>query len=912
MAACVGVGFATSGARNAVKQALPTGPRVILWPMGIRSRVALFAVGLFAACGDNLEPEQDIDSSVVIELDTSAPTQVKAGEMIAVTCTLLENGITTMVAADVRVVAEENIFREGKAVMARKVGVVEVSCALPGRGLVDPTPALVEIVHGTAANVVTTVTPDPVVAGNSVAATCVVYDGFGNIIEDGDEPSLSVSPIDAGNELTGLTAFMTRAGHYTARCDLPGTSTNNAGFDVIPNLPASIVLARWPDLPIYAVGSIVDVTHIVSDRYGNEILEPSVIKTVTPTVGPGPAVHMLAGQWRYDGEGRYTVLATVDGPTDMNVALSASVEILVNSRGPAISCIGDASMINMTPGGTYTVNGNANDANGVQSLTVNGSAVTVANDGSFSANISTRFGINFVDITALDTFDQPTTKVCTFLVSNRYGVTQTPIADTVSLKLTQNAVDDGNRTNGLNSLDDILYAIINSAGLSNTLHNSLLAANPIKPSSCDSQTCTFLGCVCWASSGVTYLDRDLPGTNTVSLQLVPNGLTANVYIPNPAVRLNVAGRIAGIPYNSTGWVRFSYVSVGLTLDLAIVNSRPKITVRPGSVTADVGTVTTDFNGVDGWIIDNIIVPLAQGYIRDLVRNIIRDFVTNNFNAALDGVIGSLDINTLGATFNVPRIDGSGNVPMSFGLGFSSVATSSTRVLFGIGTRFSTTAANAFPTLGVALPPTPNVLSDPSIVSPANTAVAAHVGVLNGALHALWRANYFSATVSGTTIPGLPAGVSFVLNTRLPPIALISAASIPQLQFGAMDLTVIHPSLPPNLSVTLGADAHATVNLVGNDLVFGGVVIDALHVSTDAINLTPQQQMDLETVLLTLLQDLVNQSLNDVLPAIPIPSFTLPASLSTFGLPAGARLGIVTPTLTTTPQHFTLRGRFGVQ
>jgi hypothetical protein len=249
--------------------------------------------------------------------------------------------------------------------------------------------------------------------------------------------------------------------------------------------------------------------------------------------------------------------------------------------------------------------------------------------------------------------------------------------------------------------------------------------------------------------------------------------------------------------------------------------------------------------------------------------------------------------------------------MSFGLAFSSLFTSSTRILFGIGTRFSTTAANAFPTLGVPLPPTPNVLADPSILSPSNAAVAAHIGVLNGALHALWRANYFAATVSATTIPGLPAGVSFVLNTRLPPVALI-AGSIPQLQLGALDLTVSHPSLPPNLSITLGADAHATVTLVGNDLVFGGVVIDALHVSTDAINLTPSQQTDLETVLLTLLQDLVNQSLNDVLPAIPIPSFTLPQSLSTYGLPSGAKLGIVSPSLTTAPQHFTLRGQFGVQ
>ncbi len=878
--------------------------------MGFRRKVAFVAVlgmlGALAACGDNLEPKPDIDTSVVVALETNAPSQVMAGDTISISCSLVENDITTMVPAEIRVVAEDHVIRMGKSVIAKTAGMVEVTCALPDRGLTDPTPALVEIVHGTAANVVTTIVPDPVVAGNSVTASCVVYDDYGNVIDDGNDPVLEVSPIDAGNTLAGLSALMTRAGHYTARCALAGTGTNNAGFDVIPNLPASIVLARWPDLPVYAVGSIIDVTHLVADRYGNEIIEPTVTKTVTPTVGNGPAVHMIAGQWRYDGEGRYTVTATVDPPTDGNVVVTASVEIVINSRGPAISCIGDASMINMTPGNTYMVTGNANDVNGVKTLTVNGQPVTPASDGTFSAAVTTRFGINFVDITATDNFDQPTTKVCTFLISNRYGATSTPIPDTVSLKLTQVAVDDNVRNDGLDSLDDILYAILNSAGLSDTLHSGLLAANPIKPQACDSQTCTFLGCICWYSSGVTYLDRSLPGPNSVSLSLVSGGITASAYIPNPSVELRVRGKVGPIPYDTTGWVDFSYVQITMTLDTTLVSGRPRISIRPNSVSANVGTVSTNFNGVDGWIINNILVPLAQGYIRDKVRDLLRDFVTNNFNAALDSVVSSLDISSLGTTFNVPRLD-TGSVPMQFGLAFTTLSASPSRLLFGIGTKFSTTALNNYPTLGVALPPTPAVLLDPTAT---NTAVAAHVGVLNGALHALWRANYFSASLSGSVVPGLPQGVSFVINTRLPPVALISSSSVPQLQIGALDLTVTHPSLPPNLSVTLGADAHTTVNLVGNDLSFGGIVIDAIHVSTDAINLTSQQQTDLQSVLMTLLQDIVNQSLNDALPAIPIPSFALPATLAQYGLPTGVRLGLVSPTLTVAPQHFTLRGNFG--
>ena len=47
--------------------------------------------------------------------------------------------------------------------------------------------------------------------------------------------------------------------------------------------------------------------------------------------------------------------------------------------------------------------------------------------------------------------------------------------------------------------------------------------------------------------------------------------------------------------------------VALTLDTAISNGQPRMTVRSGSVTASAGTITTEFSGVDGWIINNVVV-----------------------------------------------------------------------------------------------------------------------------------------------------------------------------------------------------------------------------------------------------------------------------------------------------------------
>jgi len=877
--------------------------------MGLRRAIAIGA--LLAACGDNKEPPEDFDTIVTVLLETHAPAVVTAGDAITVSCTLLENGIESTVTGEITVMDEASVARTGGLIVARTAGTVYVACTLPDRGLVDVTPVAVEIVAGAPANVVTTITPNPVTAGNSVTATCEVYDAYGNLVE-GTSPTLQLSPTDSANTISGLMAEMIRAGHYTGRCDLPGTTSNNAAFDVVPNLPATLLISKLPDLPVYAIGNTVEIQHVVADRYGNEITNPDVTTTSAPITGVGPTLQIDPITFQYNGEGLYRATAVVNPPTDNNVTLSASTDILVNSRGPAITCAGDATMINMTPGGTLTVSGTASDVNGVASLTVNGTAVTLSSTGTWSTTVTTRWGMNFVDVSATDTFGEPTTKVCTYLISNRYAAPASPIPDTVSLKLTQAAVDDMDRSGALDSFGDILHTIVNSQGLKDAVHNQLLAQNPLKPMSCDSQSCTFLGCVCWYRSEVTYISSVFNGPHTVSLTLVNGGLYAVARFDNLAVKLRVRGDVLGVGYDTTGWVYVQYVQVALTLDTAIANGLPRITVRPGSVSTSVGAISTDFSGVDGWIIDNIVVPLAQGSLKSMLANVITGYVQNNFNAALDGLMSNLSIATLGTTFNVPRIDGTGTVAMAFAVAFSSLNTTAARMLFGIATRFTTTAANAYPSLGVPLPPGTTNLTDPSVTSPVNTAVGAHVGIFEHALHALWRANYFAATLTGTQLGGnLPAGVALVITTRLPPVANILSNGTVQLQVGAMDIEITHPDLPAGLIVRFGADAHASVTLVGNDLVFGNVVVDTVHVSTDVVNLSASQQQSLQTALQLLAQQLVAQSLNNSLPAIPIPSFTIPASLSVYGLPAGRRIGLNSPALSVAPQWFTLRGQFGL-
>ncbi|MEZ4249291.1 MAG: Ig-like domain-containing protein [Polyangiales bacterium] len=102
--------------------------------------------------------------------------------------------------------------------------------------------------------------------------------------------------------------------------------------------------------------------------------------------------------------------------------LTGQVTIVVNGNGPQIQCTGprDGDMIVAAPGNTVMVTGTVDDASGIAEVRVNGSLATL-DGGSFQANVTTEFGINFVDVVARDSFGTESTATCAFLASARYA-----------------------------------------------------------------------------------------------------------------------------------------------------------------------------------------------------------------------------------------------------------------------------------------------------------------------------------------------------------------------------------------------------------------------------------------------------------------------------------------------------------
>jgi hypothetical protein len=130
--------------------------------------------------------------------------------------------------------------------------------------------------------------------------------------------------------------------------------------------------------------------------------------------------------------------------------------------------------------------------------------------------------------------------------------------------------------------------------------------------------------------------------------------------------------------------------------------------------------------------------------------------------------------------------------------------------------------------------------------------------------------------------------------------------------GGISATITIPGvINTPLPLLFGGRASASVSLNGDTLTFGNLTLSQLFISTQ-VSLTQNQRTALASFLTQVLQDVLADAINDGLPAFPIPSFTLPASVSTYGLPAGAELGITNPVLSTTGPHCVLDGGFGVR
>jgi hypothetical protein len=865
-------------------------------------RLGLSLVMFAFGCGDNARPALFVDTKV-------AAARLAAGDPVGAKCTLVDNlgnpaldtrgnSLTDATMLVVSYEAPESFAVDANGdTVAAKAGTATVRCSAPTLGLVDDQGAHVLIVPGPPVRAITRLDRPTTLAGVADGVSCLAFDAYDNAVT-GFSSTLALSPAGAGTSATSSAVTATLAGEYTVSCVVSGAAdVATADLVVIPALPASLVAALDPERSLYAVLDQVTLIASAFDIYGNRVDDVAYQYGSSPTVpSPSPA------RFQFNKDGTYQLSATTTTPTEEGTPLSVSLPAVVDSNGPTIDCrridasnvSAEAYMVQQAPA-TVRFPVHISAAFAVRSVTIGGTNASFdPGTGNFVAPVAIGFGMNFVDVVATDTNNVQNSTTCFVLAASNYGPELATMPGALSLSLGQYAIGDPDPS-GLDSLNDLFYTVVSSPALQQLVDSALVGANPIS-----SGGCGFFACQPNVNYNGGTIAWDQPST---SLTLINGGLQANVFLPNVRLSVNACGTFC-CPGGSNIEVTASFIAAQVNFSLTLSGGRVRTSVN-GQPSVVVGSVSLNGSGFCGFII-NLIQGFFTGTVRNAVQSSLANFINNNVGPMLDGITSSLDISTLAKQFAVPRLDGAGAITLLFGLGFSSLDITSVRALIGIATRFIPQATTVTrPSLGIAQRLPSALLDPPGTSNFQPVGIAAYEGLLNEVLHGLWRGGFLQATLN-------IAGGTAVIDSWLPPVAAINPNNTATLELGGVQATLTIPGIIDNpIQIMFGGNANATVTMNGNSLVFGNLQLQQLFVSFQ-VTLSQSQRDAMETFLTSALKDVLSSAINNGLPAFPIPSFTLPASVANFGLPAGARLGIVNPVLNTQNSYCVLDGQFGAQ
>jgi len=861
------------------------------------------ALVLAAGCGDG----HRAGPGLVVETRVANQT-IAAGDRVGARCAVLDgatgnpaldksgNPLTDSVELAITYEDTDAFARDSEGqVIAARAGMAVVRCSAPSLELVGD-PVQIQIVPGAPARVITQLASPVAVAGEPVGATCRVFDAFDNPVT-GAPQAIAMSPLAPGVSTTPESVTATATGMYQVTCVISGAADVAEDFlVVVPALPASLVTTVSPERTLYAVNDQVTLVAEAHDRFGNRVDDVALSYASSPGL-PSPS----EAQFQFTQDGPVTLTATVAPPTQDGVPLSAARTVRVSTGGPAIACMradapsqpSDAYMLQAAPS-TIVVPVRVSSAFNVQSVTINGApAAFNAATGNYQAGVPTGFGMNFVDVVATDENGKENSTTCTVLTAQSFTAESASLAGALGMRLDPNAIGDP-QTTGLNSINDILHTVLSSAQLRGLVDGGLRAANPISSGDCGVFAC---------SPNVTYnantIAWDQPGS---SLVLVPGGLQASVTLPNVRLSVNACGTFCCIG-GSTISVHTNSIAATVSFSLQLQGGVLRAALA-GSPSVTVGSVSLDGSGFCGFLV-NLLQSFFTGTVKDAVHNALTSFINSSVAPLLDQLVSSLDINTFGKSFSVPKLDGSGGIPLQFGLAFSSFDISTSRALLGIGTKFTAGAvAHNRPSLGIPGRDPAALLEPPGTSPTAPVGLSLYEGVLNQVLHGLWRGGFFQASLQ-------LAGGAATIDAVLPPVAAITGNQA-QLMLGGIQATIRIPGfIDTAIPIEFGGRATASVTLSGNALNFGNLTLNQLKVSFQA-SLTQSQRTAMEGLLTQVLQTVLVDAINGGLPAFPIPTFALPASATGFGLPAGAQLGIFQPQLSTSGTHYVLTGAFGVR
>lgn len=605
--------------------------------------------GPVAALGACHEERPPFDPTRAVTLETAvSPALVGVGERVQIFCTRVNGRGEPLAGGTFAIGVEptELVYVEGMEMFSHRAGVHQVQCHDPELGLVDATPATLEVLAGPAVRTSIALEPATVAAGEPASVRCVAEDEHGN--PAGANLRLEVTPAESVT-VDGVSAVSaTAVGSYEVLCyaaNVDEGARASATLTVVPGAVAGLRLRFEPEQLGYRLLQQVTPIGQGVDAYGNPIAGDVPIHMIDASpAGHHRIVGSNNDKIRFDLEGIYTVTATaVSDP-----GLTASGELVVDQTRPLLVLTSPERGVVTDTLTTVTLSGSVSDNLGrIGALRVGELAIPVPPEGGdFSFEVPLRYAVNLLDVHALDPWGNEA--VATRAVersSDYFALTERTfesdgVDNALVLVLLQEVFDDFDHDEPVR--DDIAHLF---EFIVDNLDIASLLPSPLTEFDCIGGKCTI------EFDDVTMDDVNVtmtltPGRIHLRVELVKLVGSIILYFPCDVPVICQQRPLQPLP----GYVSTDRVLLETDIFLAIVG---------GETVARTENTTMEMDGLDVRIEDptglgQAAIDLVVTYLREpliaALEQLVIDLIQNELADALDQLFSAL---TIDERFEVP-------------------------------------------------------------------------------------------------------------------------------------------------------------------------------------------------------------------------------------------------------------------
>jgi len=465
---------------------------VNMTPVTLRATLAVLTslamIPLSSGCGD------DKKGSLYEGLHTAVnPAAIGPGGTAAVTCTT-DKASKKLKPEDftARVISESALFGDAAVtginpammVGGTRSGTYRVFCEIPKLQAIDTVGAQLTINAGPVLKTRPTFGQNPLTAGTFTSIGCVGVDQWNNEVPLLD-PSWDLPPeLEVANgQVTSETA-----GSFPVSCGVGDSTRETVTLLVVPGNAERVELTATPARPGYLPGAAVTLEWTVYDRFDNELADvPGTLNT--PTSPRLTVVDAETHRYKLEEEGVYRFSVTLAAPLegmrdDLDLLVDATAPVIVVDYPPRGATLKDTD----NGGGPVVVRGTVIDAGGLDTLSIGGKAVAIQAGGRFEYAYDSTWGLNIIDLIAVDKAGNRAEASPTFGYSDGWLDFQDQDArglqheDGIVVLLGQNFFDDGvHNHNQLNDLATLVEVLLGDLDIQTPISTALAGVNQSIP-----------------------------------------------------------------------------------------------------------------------------------------------------------------------------------------------------------------------------------------------------------------------------------------------------------------------------------------------------------------------------------------------------------------------------------------------